>query len=188
MLFDPRPETSRKDLYDREGELRSLIEGVRFPLTVVSGLRRTGKFSLIRVAMGEDVGNLWMYLDMRKFEDSTFISYRDFLWTLEGEINDAIRNFPRLLESPEKIRGLSISGLSVSLAWGGELRFANLLDALQEYGEEHSRDVIVVFDEAQELIKSRGLDLLPQIPYVYDNLRRIRFVVGDRKLGCSSGS
>jgi AAA+ ATPase superfamily predicted ATPase len=183
-LFDPRPKTSRADLYDREEELRSLREGLRFPITLVLGLRRSGKSSLIRVASAEDEGNIWIYLDMRRFEDSPFISYKDFVGTVEREVNSAVRRFPSLLESLRRIRGVAISGVSISFAWGGRqrLRLADLFDSLQEYGDRSSRDVVVVLDEAQELIKLRGYDLLPQIAYAYDNLKRVKFVIGGSKV------
>ncbi|WP_277345240.1 hypothetical protein [Metallosphaera hakonensis] len=42
MLFDPSPKDSREDFFDREEELRR-VKSLSSPLTLVLGLRRTGK-------------------------------------------------------------------------------------------------------------------------------------------------
>lgn len=65
MLFDLGPKDSREDLYDFEMELRSLINGINGDrIIVVKGLRRTGKASLMRVALNE-AGHPYIYLDVR---------------------------------------------------------------------------------------------------------------------------
>jgi len=54
MLFSPEPKTRRQDLYDFNRELSALVTALRAErLTLVTGLRRTGKTSLLRVALGE---------------------------------------------------------------------------------------------------------------------------------------
>ena len=47
-LFDPRPKSSRKELYDREKELEFLDKNVDRPLVAVLGVRRIGKTSLLK--------------------------------------------------------------------------------------------------------------------------------------------
>jgi len=54
VYFDPRPKTRREDLYDRERELEELERSLRVsPLTVISGIRRLGKTSLILVVLSD---------------------------------------------------------------------------------------------------------------------------------------
>ena len=53
LLSDPRPKVSRRDLYDFDEELEALSKYLKEPLTVVSGLRRTGKTSLVLTALNE---------------------------------------------------------------------------------------------------------------------------------------
>jgi len=44
MLFDPEPKRNKKDFYDREAELRALLEAMeRERLVVIQGIRRLGK-------------------------------------------------------------------------------------------------------------------------------------------------
>ncbi|MGC9105445.1 MAG: hypothetical protein ACP5HQ_03360 [Thermoprotei archaeon] len=50
MFFDPAPKDRREDFFDREEELERL-KSLSSPITLVLGLRRTGKSSLIRIAL-----------------------------------------------------------------------------------------------------------------------------------------
>jgi hypothetical protein len=51
MLFDLEPKSSREDLFDFEAELNSVINGIKNEkITVIKGLRRTGKTSLMKVS------------------------------------------------------------------------------------------------------------------------------------------
>ncbi|MEM3715308.1 MAG: ATP-binding protein, partial [Nitrososphaeria archaeon] len=47
VLFDPRPKRLKKDIYDFDDEFHRLRNAIGQPLILVSGLRRTGKTSLI---------------------------------------------------------------------------------------------------------------------------------------------
>ena len=56
MILDPRPKTRREELYGRGFELTTLIDvviGQKIPITVIGGVRRVGKTSLILVAENE---------------------------------------------------------------------------------------------------------------------------------------
>jgi hypothetical protein len=66
MLFSPEPKTRRQDLYDFNRELSRLVSALRAErLTLVTGLRRTGKTSPLRVALGE-AGVTYLYVDEAK--------------------------------------------------------------------------------------------------------------------------
>ena len=56
---------------------------------------------------------------------------------------------------------------------------ASLLEALNDWAEDR---VLVVIDEAQELINLRGANLLPALAYSFDNLRRVRVVLSGSKM------
>ncbi|WP_054844212.1 ATP-binding protein [Vulcanisaeta souniana] len=57
--------------------------------------------------------------------------------------------------------------------------FADILDSLNDWAsDEGGLRVIIVLDEAQELVKARGgFDVLPVLAYAYDNLRNITFII-----------
>ncbi|AKV83738.1 hypothetical protein [Metallosphaera sp.] len=69
VLFDPSPKRDRKDFFDREGELERL-KTLSSPIALTLGLRRTGKSSLIRIALGE-LGLPNSYLTLESFKRLT---------------------------------------------------------------------------------------------------------------------
>jgi Predicted ATPase (AAA+ superfamily) len=183
VLFDLLPKEDRNDLFDREEELNKLkgLEGLYSPITLVLGFRRTGKSSLIKVALKE-LGLPSIYIDLRRFEEIQYVQYRDFVLRLQHEVNKLIKRFPDLLNALRNIRGVSIMGNQVLFYWkaGKRVSFASLLDSLNDWADDK---VIVVLDEAQELIRMRGFNILPILAYSYDNLRKIRFIISGSKMG-----
>ncbi|GAB6945624.1 AAA family ATPase [Vulcanisaeta sp. JCM 14467] len=109
MLFDIRIKESLKDLFDRDDEVRRLRDSLNEPLIIVFGLRRVGKSSLIKAVLNEYAPNNYFYIDLRRFEESGYVSYRDFVKALEDAINARSRS-RRLLSILSRIRGVSISG------------------------------------------------------------------------------
>ena len=43
LLFDPKPKEDPKDLFDREKEMEKLKFGINYPMTLLLGIRRSGK-------------------------------------------------------------------------------------------------------------------------------------------------
>ncbi|MEZ0247646.1 MAG: ATP-binding protein [Thermoproteus sp.] len=174
MLFDPRPKTRREDLYDRDGELEELSRA-RSPFVLVTGLRRTGKSSLILVALS---GRPHIYIDARAFEERGYISYADLLRELEAAVNNAVGRWRGLLEAFRAVEGVEVAGVSVRFKWGRErVRLVELLERLDEWAEGEGAKLYLVLDEAQELAKLRGVNLLPVLAYSYDHLRNLVFVL-----------
>ena len=89
---------------------------------------------------------------------------------------------PALIDFLRGISGVSIMGNQVLFSWKGVNRtsFTPLLDAPNDWSDN---GVIVVLDEAQELVKARGFNVLPVLAYAYDNLRRVRFIISGSKMG-----
>jgi AAA+ ATPase superfamily predicted ATPase len=127
LYFDPAPKDRREDFFDREEELERL-KSLSSPIILVLGLRRTGKSSLIRIALRE-LGRPYVYLDMRKFEERRVIRYRDFLGELEREVNRLLPMHSRLASLLRNVQGVSIMGNEVRFKWQGRdrLSFVNLL-------------------------------------------------------------
>ncbi|WP_240938825.1 hypothetical protein [Metallosphaera hakonensis] len=108
-------------------------------------------------------------MDLRKFEDRGYISYRDFLLEVEREVNRLVKRFPALLDSLKRIKGVQIAGNGVTFNWGvkDRLNFSDLLESLNDWGDD---EVVVVLDEAQELINLRGVNLLYPFAYSFDKM------------------
>ena len=53
MYFDGRPKETREDLYDREEELQTLRSSLSEPIVLLTGVRRIGKTSILKVLLNE---------------------------------------------------------------------------------------------------------------------------------------
>ncbi|MGC8542557.1 MAG: AAA family ATPase [Vulcanisaeta sp.] len=146
-------------------------------MIIVFGLRRMGKSSLIRAVLNEYAPNNYFYVDLRRFEEQGYVSYRDFVKVLEDAINERVRS-RRLLRALSRIRGVSISGFRVSFSWGKDrVMLADVLDVLNDWAGDEGLKAIIVLDEAQELIKAKGFSVLPVLAYAYDNLRNLSLII-----------
>lgn len=52
-VFGPRPKTEMNEIFARDHELELLHSNVGVPIIIVSGIRRIGKMSLLRVSLDE---------------------------------------------------------------------------------------------------------------------------------------
>lgn len=149
---------------------------------LVTGLRRTGKSSLILVGV-KSLGKPYIYVDARTFEEKPYISYADLLKAFEEAVNKIKGR--GLREALRGLEGVEVYGVSVKFRWGGERRakLPEILSALSSWAEDRGEEAVVVIDEAQELIKLRGYNVLPALAYAYDNLRGIRKVLSGSKAG-----
>jgi len=186
VYFDERPKEKREDLYDREEELSSLINYIRNckPLILILGLRRTGKTSLVKVAINE-IKRPSIYIDCRVFEEKIAISIEDFIRHLGNSISSSLRRWKGLIEYMKSIRSASIFGFRIEFSWKGESRtsISEVFDAINSYGEDKGLCIPIIFDEVQELSKLKGINLLPIFAYAYDNLRNISVILTGSKIG-----
>lgn len=142
---------------------------------------------MLRIALGEiEAERGWpaIYLDLRKFEERGSLSYRDLAVELQEEVNRAVGRFPWLLEALRHVEGVSVAGNSIRLGWGRENRasLSSVLEALDD-GAGRGGGAVIALDEAQELTKLRGGDVLPALAYAYDNLKRVKVVLSGSEMG-----
>jgi len=123
MLFDVEPKWKREYLYDFREELEIVEKALNSSkVTVVSGLRRTGKTSLMKVALNE-VGLPHLYLDPRLSLNS---NYRDFAELMRDSLQDFLRRHSSLAgelrETISRLRGfrISLNPLQVEVKWRSE--------------------------------------------------------------------
>lgn len=182
MFFQERPIDDPKDFYNRELELERLKKSMfERAITLVVGIRRTGKTSLIRVAT-KDIVNI--YIDARRFEERSYIIYRDFLEEFRKGLNLLIPKYRKILKYLKLISGINIIGVKIEFSWNKERpSFSSILDCLNEWAGEENIRLVIIFDEAQEFIKMKGFNLTPVISYAYDNLENISFIFAGSKIG-----
>ncbi|MEM2021357.1 MAG: ATP-binding protein [Zestosphaera sp.] len=187
-LFDPRPKDRRGDLFDREEEVEELKKSVKLPLTLLLGVRRVGKTSVLRVALNE-LGAPYIYLDLRVLEEEGYSKVAFYRLLSEAFTNTASR-WVRLLEYLKSIKGVEVYGTRVEFNWREEsLTITRILNRLNQFGEREAEEgfLVVAFDEAQvlrNLIGGKGrVDFRSVLAYVYDNLPNLRFVLTGSEVG-----
>lgn len=157
MYFNPQVKEKREDFFNFEAlqqELKGAVENRLIPLIVVSGLRRTGKTSLIRVVLNA-IGRKYIWLDGR-----SILSQEDF--------------YSRLFSEAKKLKLFKLTGFS--------LKGITLDINLSKDGLEHlnKQGAILVIDEAQ-LLKRLKLD--NAVAYIYDNFPRIKIILSGSETG-----
>ncbi len=179
MILDPRPKERREDLFDRERELEALKQAsTKFPLTLLLGVRRVGKSSILKVALNE-VGGI--YIDARElyFSSGGWITTDSLTAAFERSLNALKPAFRRrIAEVLKRVKGVQIAGLSISFE--GKTSLSDVLAALNDAG------AIVAFDEAQYLRyygARGGKEVLAMIAYCYDNLDNVRFILSGSEVG-----
>ncbi len=182
MGFFERPVERPEELFDREKELENLRRAISSrAMIAVLGARRVGKTSLIKVAT-HDMPRI--YLDIRKFESASYITYDTFLEELRRDLSDFTSLHEKVKEYLRRVRGVRVFKVGVEFSVGeSRPSFSSMLEALNEWAEEENARVVMVMDEVQELVKMRGYSILPSLAYAYDNLRNVSFVFAGSKVG-----
>lgn len=182
MLLDPKPKSKADDLFGREQELEALKKSLLTnPITLITGMRRIGKSSLMKVALSEiEYGSV--QIDVRRvYSDSSgSIGKMDLAVALEKQLTkkSIARKFRGLLE---KVKGISVMGNSISFDWR-KATFSDILDKIDSYGEPF----ILAIDEAQYFRyygNRGGKSIQNLIAWSYDNLENIRFLLTGSEIG-----
>ena len=171
-MFDPRPKSSRRELFDRERELKILdsAAGRGVPLVLVLGIRRIGKTSLLKSFLEAHNG---IYLDMRGVRREV-----DLYEKLSEGLKSSLSRLKKIIEG---IRGVSVMGVEVEIKWRGKDSIS-LLGLLEELNKRKER-VIVVFDEAQLIKPPLSMEIKSAIAYAYDNLEYITVILSGSEIG-----
>ena len=182
MLLDPKPKSKGADLFSRGEELGELLSSLRDnPITVITGIRRVGKSSLMRVAIAETEQDSIMIDIRRVYSDSSgSIGRVDLSYAIQGELEKKLKK-ERIKALLSKVKGVSFMGNSVTFDWN-DVTLSSILEKLND----HSKPFIIAFDEAQYLryYGSRGGKSIQNlIAWSYDNLPNIRFLLTGSEVG-----
>ncbi len=173
MLFDPRPKSSRRELFDRKRELETLDTHARkcTPLLLVLGIRRIGKTSLLKSFLEEWTGT---YIDLRGVN------------TLAGLYNRVSQGLSgakwRIHGILRGIRGVTVHSGVITLKWKGS-NSIDLLGLLEEMSSRVEDCFIIVFDEAQTMRPPISTAVKNAAAYAYDNLDNIMLVFSGSEIG-----
>ncbi len=177
MLFKLGPKTRKEDFYNFENELNSLLRDINDPLTrliAIKGLRRTGKSSLVRVAV--NMGNYpYVIMDLREFTSMTPTEFRA---RLNNALLKAYNDLAKRFRMPVEIEKISIMG--VTLARKKKEIYREILREINEAVLKRRTRFILIIDEAQEA-KRFGFD--DYLAFVYDNLEGILTILTGSQIG-----
>ena len=181
MYFDPPPKKDRKDLFNRENELTLFSDALTYSsLIVILGLRRTGKTSLMNVALSES-DHPHIVLDMRGLSFNP--SQADIVRKMESAFNHINRRWiSGVLDAVKQVKGVSLLGNSISLDWSkGGLDLTDLFDRVNTWAEGNDGKFLVAFDEIQLI---RGEKSIPRLfAHIIDYNQNIRLVVTGSEMG-----
>ncbi len=146
MLFS-RVKRSRNEMFDREYEFNKIISAITdgVPLIVVTGIRRVGKTTLVKVLLNE-IDTPGVYIDTRK------------LWSIHTNISpkvikkeivkslDARKSYAPVMRLLRSLKSVAIAGSGVEFKY----EKTDLIDVLDDI-ENNGERTVIVFDEAQYL-------------------------------------
>lgn len=189
MYFDERPKSVRKDLFDREEELRQLDAALqrRDPLIIIYGLRRAGKTSLIQTAT-YDLEN-GIIFDLRSLGGRAYAPKKDLIQVLQRGINDFLSKRKtmgtKIIDTLKRVQGVQIGKVAVTFGWGGNesLDIADLFSKLDQWARSDKSTITVAFDEAQEFRKVTGMRMDKILAHIYDYCRNTSIVVTGSAMG-----
>lgn len=186
MLFDPRPKVKKEDLFDRERELGELSRSS--PLMLLLAPRRYGKTSILKVFL-EDGDLPYIYLDCRAMI-SEGSSKKVFYTVFRSQVSKLLEKEKGILKFLKRVKGLNIMGVEIDLSSSNEsFTMIEVLEKLQEWAESEKKDVVLAFDEAQNLRFFRrkgGMNFSELFAYIYDNFSRIRMILTGSESGILS--
>jgi AAA+ ATPase superfamily predicted ATPase len=181
VYFDPRPKTKREDLFDREEELKQFSSALGYAsLMVVAGLRRTGKTSLVNVALAE-CGCPYAILDLRGLPYNP--SHADFVRRLEVAFKRIDKRwFSGLVEVLKHLRGVSILGNELSFEWSKMgVDIADLFAEVDSWAAKENTKFVIAFDEIQVIRGDKWM--LRFLAHVFDSYHNVVIVVTGSEVG-----
>ena len=182
MLLDPKPKSKEADLFSRGEELKELLSSLRDnPITLITGIRRVGKSSLMRVAIAETEQDSIMIDVRRIYSDSSGSMGRaDLSYAIQGELEKKLKK-ERIKALLSKVKGVSFMGNSVTFDWN-DITLSSILEKLND----HPKPFIIAFDEAQYFRYyggKGGKSIQNLIAWAFDNLQNIRFLLTGSEVG-----
>ncbi len=180
MYFDTSPKTKRADLFGRNFLLDTLIgytkdKSVR--MIVLKGPRRTGKTSLLNVALTE-TKMMSIKIDVR---ETPYYDRKEFMIYLIEKIKDKVGEsfFQKILQYFSKVE-VSYADLSTTFFLHIEQKFSTFFEKLDAELEKKGEILVLAFDEVQLLSK---IKFEYNFAAIYDNYKHIKLILTGSEMG-----
>lgn len=189
-MFSSRPRDDVRALFGRSDEIRRLRSVIQNndPLVVITGLRRTGKTSLLCSVLAEHQESV-VRLDMRSLERKRQATKAEIAGLLAAGVSVFLRRNAsrrdKILDTLRTVRGIRIAGTGIDLGRQEKkkLDMAGLFRHLDLWAEDNGTNIVVSIDEAQELGKARHLNINGMLASVYDNCKNTMLVLTGSEIG-----
>jgi len=181
VLFDIRPKERKEELFGRNDEMKNLLKAMKNePITLLMGIRRIGKTSLLKVCLNE-LGS-YVYFDLRRLEFEGFS--RQSFYNLLSDSMSRLLPRERVKSYLKNIEGLSILGNQISFNLQKGPDMIKIFQRFDDWAGGRGERMALAFDEAQLLRYYRGkLDFESLFAYVYDNLHSTSIVLTGSEAG-----
>lgn len=173
MLFDERPKSKKEDLYNRDAEISEILNNIDRPIIVLTGIRRIGKTSILRVALGMiDIPNI--IIDARSLKSN--YGRRDLYNLISRALSSSLDKLKNILTA---IKSIKILGSEVEISWRGKnyISITGLFDYLNR------RRIIIAIDEAQYLRGPLSSEVREALAHSYDYNDNITFILTGSEAG-----
>jgi len=189
MLFDIRPKSRLKDLYDREKEIDELRQSIDLgePLIIIYGVRRVGKTSLLRASLNE-FGYPYVLIDVREiFEEHSYITKNHLYEQMARFFTSNLELFEKLgykiKDLLKHTRAFHISGISIEVNPSVNIDLTSIIRTFNDWAKKHNTRFIIAFDEAQYLRFSGATRYNGIFAWSYDNLENLTIIVTGSEIG-----
>ena len=167
MYFDMRPKTDARDLFGVDYLLHLLTDAIKdkkVRMVVIKGLRRTGKTSLLNVALKESKMD-YIKIDVR---EAPYYDKTEFFEFLIEKLEEKYNKIKKMFSGSELKFFYKDIGAGLKIKGGKRVSFFEKLDAKLKKG---GKQIILAFDEIQLLEKTEFDQVLASI---YDNYGQIK--------------
>lgn len=176
MYFDIKPKTDREDLFGVDFLLNSLTDSIRdkkVRMIVIKGLRRTGKTSLLNVALKESKMD-YIKIDVR---ESPYYDKTEFFEFLIKKLKEKYSRVKRFFSGSELKILYGDIGAGFKIREGNGVSF---FERLNEKLKKRNKQIVIAFDEVQLL---KRIEFNQVLASIYDNYGQIMIVITGSEIG-----
>jgi len=157
------------------------MDSLSNPLTLILGVRRIGKTSLLLVGLNE-AKLPYMIIDCRDLPINP--SKKDVILAFERGFNEMVKKHRKIWESIKNylkiIEGVKILGLGASFSWE-KTSPSSIISEINNWARDHNTRVVIAFDEFQQIRGAK--EILTLIAHTYDYKRNISIVLTGSEMG-----
>ncbi|MEM0140210.1 MAG: ATP-binding protein [Ferroplasma sp.] len=186
MIFDIIPKDDIKDLFGREKEIILLKNSIKEPLTVIYGIRRTGKTSLLKSTLNS-MKVPYITIDVRElFNESGSIRENEVSIKILNELKKNVKLLQKLKflfnDMVSRINGIEMNHFKMYIDSSRQYKLNDILEIINEIALKTDTVFILAVDEAQYL-KYGGKRYSNILAWAYDNLKNLHIIITGSEIG-----